>query len=151
MQANEFIQLEQQAKEDLAVPDNIDAAMNWQMFDLPNIQYEWAKKWAKQKYVVEVLKDEVKEIYGKLMAHFKYGAPHPNPANNTKANKMLWSTTKEIEYAIDCEPTYCAKIKELRQQQYFLDAIEDYYKNICRLDYKTHDYLDYFKTKTKSF
>jgi len=150
MQATDFIEIEKQAKEDLSVPDNIDAAMNWQMFDLPNIQYEWAKRWAKQKFVVETLKDEIKEIYGKLISFYKFGTPHPfNPS--MKGSQFAWSTTKEIEYAIDCEPHYCAKVKELRQQQYFLDAIEDYYKNICRLDYKTHDYLDYYKTKTKSF
>lgn len=141
MTAEEWLKLEAEAKEDAKCPDNIDAAMQWQMFDLPNIQYEWGRRWAKQKYVVETLKDQLKELYGKKVESIKYG----------NGSKYVWSTTKEVEYAIDCDPQYCALTKQYRQQQWFLDAIEEIYKNLCRLDYKIHDYLDYHKTKTKSF
>lgn len=141
MDIAEWTELEKQAQNDIKAPDNIEACMNWQMFDLPNIQYEWSRRWAKQKFIVETLKDQVNELYGKKLESIKFG----------NGSKYTWSTQKEIDCAIECDTQYCALVKQLRQQTWFLNSIEEIYKNICRLDYKTHDFLDYYKTKTKSF
>ena len=54
--------IEKQAETDLnGMPDNIKDAMDYNAFQLPNIQFEWSRRFKRQKYVVESLKDELKK------------------------------------------------------------------------------------------
>ena len=132
--------IEKQAHDDMnAMPDAVNKLMDWQAFDLPNIQYEWSKRYKRQKFVVESLKDELAKIRGEKFDHYKF---HDNYNHET---------TKEIESYIDFDKEWCQKKKLYQIQLYYLEAIEEWYDLIKRLDYKTHDYLEYKKMELTKY
>lgn len=124
--------IEKIADKDLkSMPDNIKDMMDYNAFDLPNIQYEWSKRFKRQKFVVECLKDELKKLWGQKVEYYKF-----------KSN-YHWDTTKEIESQIECDDEWCKKKKQYQIQTYYLESITEWYELIKKLDYKVHDYLEY--------
>lgn len=99
------------------------------------IQY-MQKFYAQQKYEVEKLKIEMDELYGKK---FKYYRIEDN---------VQWNTTKEIESQIFADKDYAAKNRQLAEQKYYLNYIEETLSNLKDLHYTIKNYLDYKKITT---
>lgn len=135
-----FESIEKQAEIDLnGMPDNIKDAMDYNAFQLPNIQFEWSRRFKRQKYVVESLKDELKKLWGEKVEFYKF------------KSQYHWDTTKEIESQIECDMEWCKRKKLYQIQCYYLESIEQWYELIKKLDYKIHDYLDYKKMELTNF
>ena len=54
-------------------------------------------------------------------------------------------TAKEIDSQINCCTPYVAKLKQVNQQKYFLEFIENTLNNIKNLSFAIKNYLDYKK------
>lgn len=99
------------------------------------IQY-MQKFYTQQKYEVEKLKIELDELYGQLYKHYRID------------DDIQWNTTKEIESQIYADKQYIAKNRELAEQKYYLNYIEETLSELKDMHYTIKNYLDYKKITT---
>lgn len=99
------------------------------------IQY-MQKFYTQQKYEVEKLKIELDELYGKLFKHYRID------------DDIQWNTTKEIESQIYADKDYTTKYRQLAEQKYYLNYIEETLSNLKDMHYTIKNYLDYKKITT---
>jgi hypothetical protein len=145
MNLETFKQVEEKAKTDLSMPDTLEAIIKKNNI-LPAVIQEWIKLYQDQKYVCASLNVELLELYGDLTKCFK------RPRNTVELQKKynitineFWETAKEIDSQINCCTPYVAKLKQVNQQKYFLEFIENTLNNIKNLSFAIKNYLDYKK------
>ena len=145
MNLETFRQVEEQAKTDLSMPDTLEAIIKKNNI-LPAVIQEWIKLYQDQKYVCASLNIELLELYGDLTKCFK------RPRNTVELQKKynisineFWETAKEIDSQINCCIPYVTKLKQVNQQKYFLEFIENTLNNIKNLSFAIKNYLDYKK------
>ncbi len=145
MNLETFKKLEEKANTDLSMPDTMEAIIKKNNL-LPAIIQDWIKLYQDQKYVCASLNVELLELYGDLTKCFK--KPRVTKELQQKYNITIndfWETAKEIDSQINCCAPYVAKLKQVNQQKYFLDFIENTLNNIKNLSFTIKNYLDYKK------
>lgn len=99
------------------------------------IQY-MQKFYTQQKYEVEKLKIELDELYGQKFRYYRID------------DNVQWNTTKEIESQIYADKDYAAKNRQLAEQKYYLNYIEETLSNLKAMNFTIKNYIDYKKITT---
>lgn len=138
MKVEDFKKLMEKAKDDCTMPDSLDGFEKLNEF-IPTLTREWSSSYAMQRFTVEKLKQEQKQMYGQKYKYYRYNAPE------------VWESTKEIESQISCDPDYVKISKQLNEQQYFLDEISGVYEIVKKITFTVNKYFEYKKITTTNF
>ena len=128
----EFKKLQEQAKEELKMPDNLSGIMEKNNL-LPTYIYEWQRLYADLTYIVKDMKIKANEKYGELVKLYKFN------------DNYSWNNAKEIDSQINANPEYCKIMRSINEQEYFLTFITETLEDFKNLGYNIKNYLDYKK------
>lgn len=132
----QFAQLQAIAEVDCKMPDKLlDVAEKNNQ--LPTIIQRWTKLYTNQKYCVELLKGELDEVYGELYKDYKFNS-----------NYDWGNSAKGIDSQIFADNRYRTKFRELADQKYYLNYIEETFSNLKQMHYTIKNFLDYKKITT---
>lgn len=137
---DEFKRLQKCAEEDLEMPDFLEKILV-KNNQLPNIIQKWTKLYSKQKYIVSELTLKQLELYTTLFNAYKFPDKKNNPYN-LDLNHFWGDKPKEIELQINAVPIYISKSKEVNEQKYILNFIEQTLSNVKDLRFTIKNYID---------
>jgi len=130
MKQSDFKTVMKYAETDTKLPENLDDIMICNN-NLPTIKYRWLKIYTKQRDTVERLKIEKNQLYGKWFKYYKF------------EDNFSWQSDKQIDIQIHNNKEFVEKLQHLAEQQYYLDFVENVFRDVNDMSYTIKNYLEY--------
>ncbi len=126
-----FLSIKNEAIADLRVPDSLPEMMEHRKV-LPSIIQKWTEYYTQQMAVIKALEVKKVETYAKLEEDWKFN------------KKVAWSG-RELNDQVQGDPKYTSILREIAEQNFYLEYIKGTLDNIKGIVYVIRDYLEYKK------
>lgn len=137
MNKENFVKLMSFAEADAKLPDNFDDLMNKNL-QIPSLIQRWTKVYTEQNALVERLRMDKGEKYGKLVEFYRFH------------DKIAWPD-RQIDGQINSNADFLKICRDLEEQKFYLEYIKETLANIKGLSFQIKNYLDYKKIISTNF
>lgn len=131
MTKEQFKLVMQQGETDTNLPENLDDLMKKDLI-IPSLVQRWTRLFVEQNSLCEKLKIDRQELYGKLVYDYRFNKP------------VAWDG-KQMEAQILADPQYLVLVRNLEEQKYYLNYIEETMNTVKGLGFTIRDFLSYKK------